>query len=103
VIYCLERVPVLIKTRPELAEVEPFKTVMSGDREAIARLPLRGKPIQPTFATRSATSGRDPACGRAIVRPGEPFYDPQEGECHWPVSSVAWRPSSQPMWSAIPA
>jgi phosphoglycolate phosphatase-like HAD superfamily hydrolase len=39
VIYCLERVPVLIKTRPELAEVEPFKTVMSGDREAIARLP----------------------------------------------------------------
>jgi phosphoglycolate phosphatase-like HAD superfamily hydrolase len=39
VIYCLERVPVLVKVRPELAEVEPFKTVMSGDREAIARLP----------------------------------------------------------------
>ena len=39
VIYCLERLPVLIKARPELAEVEPFKTVMSGDREAIARLP----------------------------------------------------------------
>jgi phosphoglycolate phosphatase-like HAD superfamily hydrolase len=40
VIYCLERVPVLVKARPELAEVEPFKTVMSGDREAIARLPM---------------------------------------------------------------
>lgn len=40
VIYCLERVPVLVKARPELAEVEPFKTVMSGDREAIARLPI---------------------------------------------------------------
>jgi phosphoglycolate phosphatase-like HAD superfamily hydrolase len=39
VIYCLERVPALVKARPELAEVEPFKTVMSGDREAIARLP----------------------------------------------------------------
>jgi phosphoglycolate phosphatase-like HAD superfamily hydrolase len=39
VIYCLERVPVLVKARPELADVEPFKTVMSGDREAIARLP----------------------------------------------------------------
>jgi len=39
VIYCLERVPVLVKARPELANVEPFKTVMSGDREAIARLP----------------------------------------------------------------
>jgi phosphoglycolate phosphatase-like HAD superfamily hydrolase len=39
VIYCLERVPILVKARPELADVEPFKTVMSGDREAIARLP----------------------------------------------------------------
>ena len=39
VIYCLERVPVLVKARPELADVEPFKTVMSGDREAITRLP----------------------------------------------------------------
>jgi phosphoglycolate phosphatase-like HAD superfamily hydrolase len=38
VVYCLERVPALVKARPELAEVEPFKTVMSGDREAIARL-----------------------------------------------------------------
>jgi phosphoglycolate phosphatase-like HAD superfamily hydrolase len=40
VVYCLERVPVLVKARPELADVEPFKTVMSGDREAIARLPI---------------------------------------------------------------
>ena len=40
VLYCLERVPVLVKARPELAGVEPFKTVMSGDREAIARLPM---------------------------------------------------------------
>jgi phosphoglycolate phosphatase-like HAD superfamily hydrolase len=40
VIYCLERVPILVKARPELADVEPFKTVMSGDREAIARLPM---------------------------------------------------------------
>ena len=40
VIYCLERVPALVKEKPGLAEVEPFKTVMSGNREAIARLPL---------------------------------------------------------------
>jgi len=39
VIYCLERVPILVKARPELADVEPFKTVMSGDRETIARMP----------------------------------------------------------------
>jgi phosphoserine phosphatase len=40
VIYCLDRVPTVVKEKPELANVEPFKTVMSGDREAIARLSL---------------------------------------------------------------
>ena len=40
VIYCLDRVPAVVKEKPELANVEPFKTVMSGDREAIARLSL---------------------------------------------------------------
>ena len=41
VMYCLERVPALVKAKPELANVEPFKTVMSGNREAIAKLPLQ--------------------------------------------------------------
>ena len=40
VLYCLDRVPAVVKERPELANVEPFKTVMSGNREAIARLHL---------------------------------------------------------------
>ena len=40
VLYCLDRVPVLVKEKPQLAEVEPFKTVLSGDHEAIAKLPL---------------------------------------------------------------
>jgi phosphoglycolate phosphatase-like HAD superfamily hydrolase len=38
VIYCLDRVPAVVKEKPELANVEPFKTVLSGDREAIAKL-----------------------------------------------------------------
>jgi phosphoglycolate phosphatase-like HAD superfamily hydrolase len=41
VIYCLERVPALVKAKPELANEEPFKTVMSflaGDRAAIEKL-----------------------------------------------------------------
>jgi phosphoserine phosphatase len=41
VMYCLDRVPALVKAKPELANVEPFKTVMSGNREAIAKLPLK--------------------------------------------------------------
>src|SRR5271154_4653773 len=40
-IYCLDRVPAVVKAKPELAKVEPFKTVLTGDREAIAKLPLR--------------------------------------------------------------
>ena len=40
VVYCLERVPAVVANKPELRDVEPFKTVLSGDREAIARLPL---------------------------------------------------------------
>src|SRR5262249_57092193 len=36
VLYCLDRVPAVVKEKPELARVEPFKTVLSGDLEAIA-------------------------------------------------------------------
>jgi phosphoglycolate phosphatase-like HAD superfamily hydrolase len=35
--YALERVPALAKAKPGLKEVEPFKTVLSGDREAMAK------------------------------------------------------------------
>jgi phosphoglycolate phosphatase-like HAD superfamily hydrolase len=38
VVYCLERVPALVKMRPELKNKEPFKTVLSGNREAMAKL-----------------------------------------------------------------
>jgi len=34
VMYCLDRVPALAKAKPELAKREPFKTVLSGNREA---------------------------------------------------------------------
>ena len=40
VTYCLERVPAVVKTKPKLAKVEPFKTVLSGNREAMAKLSM---------------------------------------------------------------
>jgi phosphoglycolate phosphatase-like HAD superfamily hydrolase len=40
VVYCLQWVPAVVKAKPELAEVEPFRTVLSGDAAAIAKLPL---------------------------------------------------------------
>ena len=39
-VYCFDRVPVLAAQKPELKRVEPFKTVLSGDQEAIAKLGL---------------------------------------------------------------
>jgi phosphoglycolate phosphatase-like HAD superfamily hydrolase len=39
-VYCLERVPALVREKPELADAEPFKTVLSGDREAMAKLSM---------------------------------------------------------------
>jgi phosphoglycolate phosphatase-like HAD superfamily hydrolase len=41
VVYCLERVPAVAEQKPELKDVEPFKTVLSGDREAIAKLSMK--------------------------------------------------------------
>src|SRR5215469_15430493 len=40
VVYCLDRVPAVVKAKPALANVEPFKTVLSGNREAIAKLSI---------------------------------------------------------------
>jgi phosphoglycolate phosphatase-like HAD superfamily hydrolase len=39
-VYCLDRVPAVLKTKPELANTEPFKTVLTGNREAIAKLSM---------------------------------------------------------------
>jgi phosphoglycolate phosphatase-like HAD superfamily hydrolase len=41
-IYCLDRVPAVVAAKPELAQVEPFKTVLSGNREAIAKFSMQG-------------------------------------------------------------
>jgi hypothetical protein len=40
VAYCFDRVPAVVKTKPELENEEPFKTVLSGDREAIGKLSM---------------------------------------------------------------
>jgi phosphoglycolate phosphatase-like HAD superfamily hydrolase len=40
VVYCLDRVPRVVEQKPELKKIEPFKTVLTGNREAIAKLSL---------------------------------------------------------------
>jgi phosphoglycolate phosphatase-like HAD superfamily hydrolase len=51
-LYCLDRVGVLVKEKPELKGQEPFKTVLSGDRSAIAQLPTEDL-FQIVLATQS--------------------------------------------------
>jgi len=41
VVYCLDRVPAVVEKKPELKSVQPFKTVLSGNREAMAKLSIR--------------------------------------------------------------
>jgi hypothetical protein len=41
VVYALERVPAVVAKKPELRSAEPFKTVLSGNREAMAKLSMR--------------------------------------------------------------
>ena len=41
VIYCLDRVPAVVAKKPELRNVGPFKTVLSGNREAMAKLTMK--------------------------------------------------------------
>jgi phosphoglycolate phosphatase-like HAD superfamily hydrolase len=40
VVYCLDRVPAVLAHKPELKNREPFKTVLSGNREAMAKLSM---------------------------------------------------------------
>ena len=40
VVYCIDRVPAVVAKKPSLKNVEPFKTVLSGNREAIAKLSM---------------------------------------------------------------
>jgi len=44
VMYCLERVPALVKAKPELAKAQPFSTVLQllhGDRAAMEKLTMK--------------------------------------------------------------
>ena len=83
VVYCLDRVPALVKAKPELANVEPFKTVLSGDREAIAKLStpdskrssvatLTGMTVDTFQQVRSGPTGQGRRAGSARI-PSSPI------------------------------
>ena len=88
VMYALERVPVLAQAKPELKKVEPFKTVLSGNREAMAKLTLPDleKILAATYTgmtldqfsaevTKSIASAKDPRWKRPYT---ELVYQPMQ-------------------------
>ncbi len=58
VMFTLDEVPALVHAKPELKDVEPFKTVMSGDRAAIGKLP-EGDLVKLVAATHTGMSVED--------------------------------------------
>jgi hypothetical protein len=40
VVFCLDRVPAVVAQQPNLKNIEPFKIVLSGNREAMAELTM---------------------------------------------------------------
>ena len=40
VVYCLDRLPAVVAKQPKLKNIEPFKTVLSGNREAMSKLTM---------------------------------------------------------------
>ncbi|HKN28205.1 MAG TPA: HAD family hydrolase [Roseiarcus sp.] len=52
VVYCLDHVGDLVKAKPELKSREPFKAVLYGDREAVAKLWM-GQIFEIVLATQS--------------------------------------------------
>ena len=80
VVYCLDRVPAVVEKDPKLKNVKPFKMVLSGNREAIAKLSLHDleKILVATLtgmsveefnaeATKWLTSARDPRWKRSYT------------------------------------
>jgi phosphoserine phosphatase len=52
VVYCLDRVKTLVKHKPHLKDIEPFKTALSGNQEALFKLGWHelGKLIEATLS-----------------------------------------------------
>jgi phosphoglycolate phosphatase-like HAD superfamily hydrolase len=60
-VFCFDRLPAVVKAKPELAKVEPFRTALTGNGEAIGRLGLEAlvKIVAATLTGMDVDSYRD--------------------------------------------
>jgi hypothetical protein len=69
----------LIKEKPELGDREPFKVVLSGDRQAVAKLSIRELfeivPARSTTSPQNGSAARSRGCVRLRQRWNRPYTD----------------------------
>jgi hypothetical protein len=89
VAYCLDRVPAVVAKKPELKNVEPFKTVLSGDHAAIAKLSL--PELEKILA--ATLTGMSVEDFTADARGGSQLRNTRVGTARTPTSCISrcWR------------
>jgi len=109
VVYCLDHVGDLVKEKPELKDREPFKTVLSGDREAMTKFSM-DELFEIVMATQSGmtveeftaevnkwlATAKDPRWHRPYT---ELVYQPMQEVLTY-LRANGYRPSSRPAAAA---
>ncbi len=89
VMYCFHRVGALVKEKPELKDVEPFKTVISGDREAIGKLTMPD--LEKILA--ATLSGMSTEQFQAEVK--QWFAEAKDPRWHKPYNELTYQPMQE--------
>jgi hypothetical protein len=103
VVYCLDRVPAVAAQKPELKSREPFKTVLSGNRDAIAKLSLHdleeilaatltGMPVE-VFEAEAKNGSRPPNIRAGSISTPTSSISPCSKSCNTCVTMVTRRTS----------
>src|SRR5213593_2400257 len=89
VMYCFHRVGALVKEKPELKNVEPFETVISGDREAIGKLTMQD--LEKILA--ATLTGMPTEQFQAEVK--QWFAEAKDPRWHKPYNELTYRPMQE--------
>jgi len=89
VMYCLDRVPAVVAVKPKLKNVEPFKTVLSGDHAAMAKLTI--KDLEKILAATS--TGMTTEEFQAQVK--QWFATAKDARWHQPYDALSYQPMQE--------
>jgi phosphoglycolate phosphatase-like HAD superfamily hydrolase len=89
VMYCLDRVPAVVAAKPGLKDVEPFKTVLSGDHAAMAKLTIPD--LEKILAATS--TGMTVEAFQAEVK--QWFAEAKDARWHQPYNNLTYQPMQE--------